>query len=113
MENVFGFIERIDEEEKKKGNRWGEWIFDRDLMTLTNVKHDYEIDLEEISNSAQILDWLYQVFNKGWGNPLAIYHLLEAFEDLLSPQSNYCSGAILGGSGRSYPARWAIEGSFV
>ena len=108
---VTEFVRLAEEEQKEKvaSLRWGDWVYDKELMTLTNLKHDYEIDLEEIENSAQILDWIYQVFNKGWNDPLAVYDLLEAFEDLLSPQSNYCSGAILGGSGRSYPARLAIK----
>ena len=111
---VTEFVRLAEEEQKEKvaSLRWGDWVYDKELMTLTNLKHDYEIDLEEIENSAQILDWVYQVFNKGWNDPLAVYNLLEALEDLLSPQSNYCSGAILGGSGRSYPARWAISETY-
>ena len=111
---VTEFVRLAEEEQKEKvaSLRWGDWVCDKELMTLTNLKHDYEIDLEEIENSAQILDWIYQVFNKGWNDPLAVYDLLEAFEDLLSPQSNYCSGAILGGSGRSYPSRLAISETY-
>jgi len=109
--SVDEFMRLAEEEQKEKvaSFRWGDWVYDKELMTLTNLKHDYEIDLEEINDSAAILDWIFQVFDKGWNDPLAVYNLLEALEDLLSPQSNYCPGAILGGSGRSYPARLAIK----
>ena len=108
--SVGEFIRSADEEHSKRVAtlRWGDWVYDKELMTLTNLKHDYEIDLEEVSDSAAILDWIFQVFNKEWNDPIAVYHLLEALEDLLNPQSNYCSRAILGGSGRCYPARRAI-----
>jgi hypothetical protein len=104
------WVEKANEEHRKKVEslRWGDWVYDRELMTLTNLKYDYEIDLEEISDIAEILDWIFQVFGKEWDehHEHTVYCLLEAFRDLLNPQANYCSW----GKGRSYPSRLAIEG---
>ena len=103
---VTEFVRLAEEEQKEKvaSLRWGDWVYDKELMTLTNMKYDYEIDLEEVSDSAAILDWIFQVFNKGW-EPLTVYHLLEAFQDLLNPQGHYCSGAISGCAGQSCEAK--------
>jgi len=111
LKSVEKFMSLAEEEHRKRVEslRWGDWVYHKGHMTLTNLKYDYEIDLEEVRSSAGILDWIYQIFDKGWGDPLAVYDLLEALGDLLGPQRNYCSGAILGGCGRSYRARQAIN----
>jgi hypothetical protein len=38
-----------------------------------------------------LLDWIFQVQGKNWGDAQTIYDLLNAFEDTLHPQQNYCS----------------------
>jgi hypothetical protein len=36
----------------------------------------YDIPLWEISNSAQILDWIYQIEEKTWAKPEEVYSLI-------------------------------------
>ncbi|WP_008310422.1 hypothetical protein [Leptolyngbya sp. PCC 6406] len=71
--------------------RWGSWNFDERQLTLTHATENYEIDLEEIHSSADILDWIFQILGKEWGDTITIYNLLVAFEEILNPQANYCS----------------------
>lgn len=62
---------------------WGHWKF-QDNLTLLFESY-YEIDLEKINSSAQILDWLYQCIGK---DPLGLY---LAFGEIFDPQKNACS----------------------
>ena len=70
--------------------QWGDWNFDPDYLTLDH-ESGYQIDFEEIDSSAAILDWIFQVRGKGWGDAETLYNLLKALDDILDPQSNYCS----------------------
>jgi hypothetical protein len=74
--------------------RWGDWLLNPGKLTLTHegVSGGYEIDLERINSAAQILDWIFQVQGKSWADATAVHDLLRAFEDVLDPQANYCSG---------------------
>ncbi|WP_373478829.1 hypothetical protein [Geminocystis sp.] len=74
-----------------KKKNWGDWFLNEKNLTLTNKTNDYEIDLETIKSSADILDWIYQVFKKQWNDQQIMYDLLCAFQDLFKPQVNYCS----------------------
>lgn len=73
---------------------WGSWLYDHSNFTLTwhDPEGEYEIDLETITTSAEMLDWIFQVQGKGWMTAKGLADLLQAFEDLLHPQSNLCSG---------------------
>jgi hypothetical protein len=77
--------------EKVKTPTWGEWILNKDTMALVHAPTDYYVDLEEITSSAQILDWIFQIRQKQWANPKVMADLLEAFKTILDPQANYCS----------------------
>lgn len=70
---------------------WGNWTFDPKILTLTHSQENYEIDLEEIHSSAAILDWIFQVHMKSWADAGAVNDLLQALDDILKPQANYCS----------------------
>lgn len=88
-----------------KKTNWGRWFFDADLLCLrwsgaTNKDGSvsypkggffvhYEIDLEKINSTAAIADTIFQINGKGWGmNELP--DLVNAFHDILQPQSNCC-----------------------
>lgn len=71
--------------------KWGNWSFDATNLTLVHENEKYEVDLETINSSSEMLDWIFQIRNKEWGTPQAVYDLLTAFEEILEPQSNYCS----------------------
>jgi hypothetical protein len=51
----------------------------------------YWIDLREITTSAGMLDWIFQIAGKTWGTPEVVAGLVQAFQDLLHPQSTLCS----------------------
>jgi hypothetical protein len=84
------------------GRKWRKWVFDAERLCLVfegrpSVRGEgadqyvayfgsYEIDVEQIKQSSQMLDWIFQVG----------YHrlpgLLDAFYSIFNPQRNLCSG---------------------
>lgn len=76
--------------------RWGRWELDAGRLVLTFSKqhHSYEVDLERCCTPAQMLDWIFQVRPKGWCSIEDIADLIDAFNDLLDPQKNLCSGGL-------------------
>lgn len=75
--------------ETPKPKKWGRWTYDPKLMTLEI--DDYQIDLEPITSSAEILDWVAQIHGKAWITPKDFHDLLSALKSLLNPQAHYCS----------------------
>lgn len=75
----------------KHGDTWGNWQYDAKWMVLTFLPEDYEIDLEECTTSAQLLDWIFQISNKTWMTEKDRSDMLLALNDLLRPQANLCS----------------------
>lgn len=71
--------------------KWGEWELNSQSNTLY-FKRTYEIDLSLINSSAAILDWIFQIKIKPWGNPEILFDLITAFDDIFNPQANFCSG---------------------
>jgi hypothetical protein len=69
--------------------RWGGWEFKPNL-TLNYMDGYYEVDLEQIPDSAKMLDWIFQIGTKTWGKD-ALHDLIMALFDILHPQQNYCS----------------------
>jgi hypothetical protein len=63
--------------------KWGEWEW-RDSLTIL-YKNYYEIDLEQINSTAEMLDWFFQCSEKD------IAGLTQAFQDIFHPQKNCCS----------------------
>lgn len=87
---------------------WGDWRFDPIGHTL--ACDGYEIDLEEIKSSAAILDWLFQVAGKSWATPQVLADLVEALDEVLDPQANFCSdGEEQGGDGFALARRHALR----
>jgi len=99
------------------GRRWGQWTFDSERLCLVfraspesrggigsvtsyiaYLGH-YEIDLERIHDSAALLDWIFQVGSKTWASARVTKDLLNAFDSILDPQANLCSGACGSGHG--------------
>jgi len=49
--------------------QFGGWKFDRESLTLmypVTRNYEYEIDLEKMCCSAEILDWIFQIRGKSW-----------------------------------------------
>ena len=74
------------------GQQWGKWCFDKKRLALVYGNERYEIDLERIDGSAEMLDWIFQLSNKPGCSRKDIGDLVEAFDDLFYPQANLCSG---------------------
>ena len=52
----------------------------------------YEVDLEKMTSSSKMLDWIFQVREKGWASPKDVGDFVQALDDLFRPQANLCSG---------------------
>ena len=54
----------------KQGDKWGNWRFDAERLVLVYQKgrHNYEVDLERMTNSSHTLDWIFQVAGKTWAS---------------------------------------------
>jgi len=76
-------------------DRWGDWVFDANRFALTyepvNAPGWYELDLKRMTEPARMLDSILQFRNKVWASSKAAGDLVEALDDLLSPQSTLCS----------------------
>lgn len=72
-----------------KRNKWGPWFYDYKNHTL-NVSKEYEghlfhydIDLSRCNNSAELLDWIFQISGKTWADADVIYYLISALDDII------------------------------
>jgi len=74
-----------------QGDQWGKWKFDAERLALVFGNGEYEVDLENMNSSAQMLDWIFQISNKSWATRKDVGDLVQALQDLLSPQGNLCS----------------------
>ncbi len=73
---------------------WGKWTFNRGTFCLVYEGGNgdwYEIDLDTFTDSAAILDWIFQVAGKTWIPAQGIADLLKAIDEIFYPQANYCS----------------------
>lgn len=77
--------------------KWGYWTFYSSNWTLRFKRtdplchFDYEIDLETVTSSAKMLDWLLQIKGKYIITSQDVTDLLEAFRYLFDPQCYLCS----------------------
>jgi hypothetical protein len=76
--------------DKPQQRQWGEWAYNPDNYTLTYAGKGYEVALDEITTSAEMLDWIFQLHGKSWVTPKVMHDFLTALDDLLGPQANYC-----------------------
>ena len=69
---------------------WGPWVLDRKTLTITC--EDYEIDLERIDTSGEMLDFIMQIARKSWATDEVLANLVRALNDIVEPQAHLCSG---------------------
>ena len=79
----------------RHGDRWGVWKLNASNLTLecdTPDSGGYYIDLEDITDAAEILDWLIhlQPHNKSWVTFEMHCDLLRAFQDIFQARSTFC-----------------------
>ena len=75
----------------KDNMKLGPWTYNSDTLT---IDHDngYQIDLEQCTTSAEVLDWICQIAEKTWGSePAVLGQLVLMINNLLRPQATLCS----------------------
>ena len=66
--------------------QWGDWFLEG--YQLVNKRRNYKIDLSTCTDSANVTDWIFHCNTKG----MDTQGLVNAFEELLRPRANICSG---------------------
>lgn len=74
-------------------SHWGPWMLDTERYVLfaATVSEEYEVDLDDCTSSAEVLDWICQVSSKEWADDAVVAGLVRALADVLEPQANLCS----------------------
>ena len=74
--------------------RWGDWSYDKKRCVLMYRPKDYNVDLKECRNSAEVLNWVLEVNDKNWMTPEGLWDFVQAITALLNPQLNICSAGV-------------------
>lgn len=80
----------IEGEGPPRNEVWGNWRLEEEQFQLVH-SIGYYVDLAEMKDSANILDWIAQVSNKSWATPEDVGHLVRAVDELMDLQANVCS----------------------
>ncbi len=67
------------------------WTVNPENLTVYCPSYSYEIDLKTCSDSAQILDWIFQLLTKAWMTEESMTEFLLLIMSILDPQRNFCS----------------------
>jgi len=67
------------------------WELDEENHCLNHIEWDYGIDLERCTTSAEVLDYLCQLYRKNWITQKAFYELFSFVDAFIDPQHNLCS----------------------
>lgn len=73
---------------------WGKWKLNpknRTIFLERDGEWIYEFDLDHGRNSAEVLDFIFQVVKKPWITTEEMFDLLHAIDDVLDPQGQLCS----------------------
>ncbi len=80
---------------KSDGQHWGPWYYapgDRTLV-LKDGPETYEVYLDDLHDSASILDWILQVSEKIWATPEHVGYLVQALDKVSDGlQGKVCPG---------------------
>lgn len=74
---------------------WGSWSFNSEDLTLEYVRDGlpaYSVQLRKITSSACMLDVIFDLKNRPWGNNEVMGDLISAFQDLFDPRVTLCGG---------------------
>jgi hypothetical protein len=84
--------------ELRNGDCWGDWTLEAEgesvpHLVLKREGHtDRAINLNEITDGAKMLDWIFQFRMKAWATNDIMGDLLSAFLAIYHPQQTLCSG---------------------
>jgi hypothetical protein len=101
---------------RPEATQWGRWKLRKGSWVLVYMgcydnrwPTEYEIDLETIDSSAQMLDWIFQLVGaKTWMTVQDGADLIEAFRAIYRPQQNLCSW----GRSLTIDPRWFLRERF-
>lgn len=67
---------------------WGRWTLNTNTACLETViaadtGATYQVPVDELSNSAKILDWVFQVEEKTWANSADVGDLVSAVREII------------------------------
>ena len=70
IRNVADMMKEHEEKRQRKiaNPRWGNWRLDAKTYELIHDQTGYPLDLDRCKDSAQILDWIFQISGKGGGD---------------------------------------------
>jgi hypothetical protein len=80
----------IEGDGPSRNETWGKWRFDEAPFQLVHTI-GYFVNLAEMKDSANVLDWIAQLSNKSWAEPEDIGHFVRALDELMDLQANVCS----------------------
>lgn len=61
--------------------RHGGWVYDPNMLVLRHQRTNYEVDLEQATTAAQLLDWILQMARRPWMGVQEMLVLLQAVAD--------------------------------
>lgn len=96
--------------------QWGRWNLNPRELALQIEKHGgkmYPIPLVKCNSSEEILDWLIQFRHKPWATGKDLCDLLDALDDLLGLEENFCGSGIDWTDGRVDYAMRTIDRRFA
>ena len=74
-----------------RDRKFSHWTVNTENLTICHRRYGYEIDLEKCRDSAEILDWIFQLLRKSWMTEESMIELLLLINAILDPQKNFCS----------------------
>jgi len=93
--------------------KWGRWTFDTESLSLITKTNNsgklYYIPLTKCNSSAEILDWIGKLHEKKWTSNKDIGDLVEALNDLINFQINFCGSETENNNGNEDYSKKIIE----
>jgi hypothetical protein len=72
---------------------WGRWTLNPDIAALEiNGGALYYVDLDQLRDPGQVVDWLCQIAGKTWADDETLAGFVRAVVDIFSPQGTMCPG---------------------
>jgi len=88
----------------------GKVRFDRDRVTIEIEHHHgiYEIDVERMVNSANTLDWIFQIARKNWATPEILHDLVHVIDDACRECFGNTAQGVFCPSGVDKKVKWPV-----
>ena len=71
---------------------WGKWKLNPNNACLEIDNGAYQVPVDEMTDSASILDWIFQISEKTWATSEDVGNLAKAISDILG--RGVCGGGI-------------------